>query len=56
MHTKHSNTFFPGDRVKVIVGGAPVTEDFAVEIGADGYSDNAGAAVTLARKLLNKAA
>jgi 5-methyltetrahydrofolate--homocysteine methyltransferase len=44
------------DRVKVIVGGAPVTEDFATEIGADGYSDNAGAAVTLARKLLNKAA
>ncbi len=39
-------------QVKVIIGGAPVTQDFADEIGADGYSDNAGAAVTLARRLL----
>jgi corrinoid protein of di/trimethylamine methyltransferase len=39
-------------QVKVIVGGAPVTQDFADEIGADGYSDNAGAAVSLARRLL----
>lgn len=44
------------DRVKVIIGGAPVTQDFADEIGADGYSDNAAAAVTLARKLLSPAA
>jgi len=43
------------DRVKVIIGGAPVTQDFADEIGADGYSDNAAAAVTLARKLLSPA-
>ena len=34
---------------KVIIGGAPVTEDFAKRIGADGYSDNASAAVTLAK-------
>jgi corrinoid protein of di/trimethylamine methyltransferase len=40
------------DNVKVIIGGAPVTQDFADEIGADGYTDNAGAAVGLARRLL----
>jgi len=37
---------------KVIVGGAPVTDEFARQIGADGYSDNASAAVTLAKSLL----
>ena len=40
------------DRVKVIIGGAPVTQDFADEIGADGYSDNAGGAVGLVRGLM----
>ena len=39
------------DGVKVMVGGAPVTEQFAKEIGADGYSENASTAVALARKL-----
>ena len=39
-------------QVKVIVGGAPVTQQFADRIGADGYSDNANGAVTLARRLL----
>lgn len=39
------------DRVKVMVGGAPVTAQYAQEIGADGYSDNASAAVNLARSL-----
>jgi corrinoid protein of di/trimethylamine methyltransferase len=34
---------------KVIIGGAPVTDEFAKRIGADGYSDNASAAVTLAK-------
>ena len=34
---------------KVIIGGAPVTSEFAKMIGADGYSDNASAAVTLAK-------
>jgi corrinoid protein of di/trimethylamine methyltransferase len=42
--------------VKVMIGGAPVTQDFADEIGADGYSDNAAGAVTLARQLLGAAA
>jgi 5-methyltetrahydrofolate--homocysteine methyltransferase len=40
------------ERVAVMVGGAPVTQRFADEIGADGYSDNAAAAVTLARRLM----
>ena len=39
-------------QVKVIIGGAPVTAKYAEEIGADGYSDNASAAVALARKLM----
>ena len=39
------------DRVKVMVGGAPVTQQYADEIGADGYSENASAAVALARRL-----
>ena len=34
---------------KVIIGGAPVTDEFAKKIGADGYSANASAAVTLAK-------
>ena len=34
---------------KVMIGGAPVTDEFAKKIGADGYSDNASAAVTLAK-------
>lgn len=38
-------------RVKVMIGGAPVTQAYAEAIGADGYSDNAGGAVTLARRL-----
>ena len=42
------------DRVKVMVGGAPVTQGFADEIGADGYSDNANSAVTVAKQLLGK--
>ncbi|MBO6189140.1 MAG: methyltransferase cognate corrinoid protein [Prevotella sp.] len=41
-------------RVKVMVGGAPVTQGFADEIGADGYSDNANSAVTVAKQLLGK--
>jgi 5-methyltetrahydrofolate--homocysteine methyltransferase len=36
---------------KVIIGGAPITQQFADEIGADGYGDNANSAVALARKL-----
>lgn len=41
-------------RVKVMVGGAPVTQGFADEIGADGYSDNANTAVALAKKLMSE--
>ena len=40
------------DRVKVLIGGAPITQKYAEEIGADGYSDNAPAAVSLAKKHL----
>jgi 5-methyltetrahydrofolate--homocysteine methyltransferase len=40
------------NKTKVIVGGAPITQQYAEEIGADGYSDNASAAVALARKLV----
>jgi 5-methyltetrahydrofolate--homocysteine methyltransferase len=41
------------DRVKVIVGGAPVTENYAQEIGADGYAADASRAVKLTKSLLN---
>jgi len=37
---------------KVMIGGAPITQQYADEIGADGYSDNASAAVATARKLV----
>lgn len=40
------------DKVKVMVGGAPVTPQFAREIGADGYGENATAAVALARQFV----
>jgi corrinoid protein of di/trimethylamine methyltransferase len=39
------------NRVKVLVGGAPITDDFARKIGADGYSETATAAVALARRV-----
>lgn len=38
---------------RIMVGGAPLTEAFAREIGADGYSSNANGAVILARRLVN---
>ncbi|HSJ53837.1 MAG TPA: corrinoid protein [Anaerolineae bacterium] len=40
------------DRVKIIIGGAPVTQSFADQIGADGYASNAAGAADLAKKLL----
>jgi 5-methyltetrahydrofolate--homocysteine methyltransferase len=40
------------DKVKIIIGGAPVTQQYAEQIGADGYSDNANGAVAMARKLI----
>lgn len=42
-------------RVKVMVGGGPVTQKYADRIGADGYSENAPEAVRLAKRLLNMA-
>jgi trimethylamine corrinoid protein len=42
------------DRFKVLVGGAPVTRKWAEEIGADGYGENATAAVRAALKALGK--
>ena len=41
-----------GITVKTIVGGAPVTQAFADQIKADGYSDDAPGAVALARRLI----
>jgi 5-methyltetrahydrofolate--homocysteine methyltransferase len=40
------------DRVKIMVGGAPVTQEFSDEIGADGTAEDAAAAVSLAKKLV----
>jgi 5-methyltetrahydrofolate--homocysteine methyltransferase len=40
-------------KVKVIVGGAPVTEDFARQIGADGYAADASKAVALTKSLIS---
>ncbi|MDR2423749.1 MAG: corrinoid protein [Prevotellaceae bacterium] len=40
------------NKVKIMIGGAPISSTFATEIGADGYSSNANAAVALARQLL----
>jgi len=43
------------DGVKIIIGGAPVTQAFADEIGADGYAPDAGSAVDLASSLVGAA-
>lgn len=40
------------DKVKIMVGGAPVTQDFADQIGADGYASNAAAAADLAKSFV----
>lgn len=42
------------DSVKVIVGGAPVTQDFADEIGADGWASDAASAKDLALEMADK--
>jgi 5-methyltetrahydrofolate--homocysteine methyltransferase len=42
------------DRVKIMAGGAPVTDEFVKHIGADGYAPNAGAAVDKAKELLGR--
>ncbi len=41
------------ETVKIMIGGAPVTVDFAKQIGADGYAANAPAAMELAKKFIN---
>ena len=41
------------DRVKVVVGGAPITQKYADEIGADGYAKTASGAVPLAKKVMS---
>jgi 5-methyltetrahydrofolate--homocysteine methyltransferase len=43
---------YAGGRVSVVVGGAPVTAEFAAQIGADAYAPDAGAAVDVVRGLL----
>jgi 5-methyltetrahydrofolate--homocysteine methyltransferase len=40
------------DKVKVIIGGAPITQDFAKKIGADGFAPDAGSAPRMAKALL----
>lgn len=40
------------EKIRVMVGGAPVTKQYAEEIGADGYSDSASSAVALARSFV----
>lgn len=42
------------NRVKIMVGGAPLTENYARSIGADGYSSNANGAVALARTFVSR--
>ena len=41
-------------QVKILIGGAPITQKFSDEIGADGYSDNAPGAVSLAKRALGR--
>ncbi len=40
------------DQVKILIGGAPITQKYADDIGADGYSENAPGAVHVARRVL----
>jgi len=48
--------FFKGTGVKVVIGGAPVTQEYADSIGADAYGGDANDAVKVVDKLLNHAA
>ena len=54
-YMKEITEHFKG-KTRVIIGGAPVTQNFADEIGADGYSDDANGAVKLVDSLLAKTA
>jgi 5-methyltetrahydrofolate--homocysteine methyltransferase len=42
------------DKVKIMIGGAPVTQAFSDQIGADGYASNAAAAAELAKKFVGR--
>ena len=42
------------ERIKVMVGGAPVTKEWAEKIGADGYGENAMEAVKIAKYLMGR--
>ena len=42
------------DQVKIIIGGAPITQQFSDEIGADGYAQDAGSATKLAKQLVGE--
>lgn len=48
------NTAGLRDKVKILVGGAPVTQEFASSIGADGYARDAATAVDKAKELLKR--
>ena len=41
------------DKVKVMIGGAPVTSDYSNKIGADGFAPDASQAVSLAKSLMD---
>jgi 5-methyltetrahydrofolate--homocysteine methyltransferase len=42
------------DKVRIMVGGAPVTQEYADKMGADGYASDASAAVRLAKRLMQE--
>ena len=44
------------DKIKVMVGGAPINQEFADEIGADAYTEDAASAAQVAKAFVNKAA
>jgi 5-methyltetrahydrofolate--homocysteine methyltransferase len=41
------------DKLKVIIGGAPITSEFADQIGADGFAADASRAVSVGKLLIN---
>jgi len=41
------------DKVKIVIGGAPVTDDFAKQIGADGFAPDASSAVRMVKELMS---
>ena len=42
------------EKIKIMVGGAPVTADYAKQIGADGFAPDAGQATSLAKSFLDQ--